>query len=226
MSQAAILVKQADYLLVDFDGPICSIFAGLKPEEAAALFRQRLESCGIFIPLQARGLSDPLEIFRITATVHSDHAEPIQRMLASIEAEAVKSASPTPYAHDVLISVARSGRRISIVSNNSEQAIRAYLRLHALEQYIFSIAARDHNPSLMKPSPYLIDHAVAELDQEAARGVLVGDSVSDIAAAREARIPSIGYANNPGKDKRLANAGADAIIMSMGALITQPVSRR
>ena len=38
---------------------------------------------------------------------------------------------------------------------------------------------------------------------------LVGDSVSDIVAARRAGVASVGYANKPGKHEKLRDAGAD-----------------
>ena len=38
--------------------------------------------------------------------------------------------------------------------------------------------------------------------------MFVGDSESDVMAGRAAGIPTIGYANRPGKRQRLAEAGA------------------
>ncbi|MCA1701505.1 MAG: HAD hydrolase-like protein [Actinobacteria bacterium] len=48
--------------------------------------------------------------------------------------------------------------------------------------------------------------------------ILVGDSVSDITAARQAGIRSIGYANAIGKRRALSEVGADIIIDDMAAL--------
>ena len=45
--------------------------------------------------------------------------------------------------------------------------------------------------------------------------VLVGDSATDVAAARAAGVACVGYANKPGKAERLAAAGADAIVTDM-----------
>jgi phosphoglycolate phosphatase len=46
----------------------------------------------------------------------------------------------------------------------------------------------------------------------------VGDSVTDIEAARAAGVRSIGYANKPGKFGQLTAAGADAVVTEMAAL--------
>ena len=47
---------------------------------------------------------------------------------------------------------------------------------------------------------------------------LVGDSITDIVAARAAGVASVGYANKPGKHETLRNAGADSVIEDMRAL--------
>ncbi len=43
----------------------------------------------------------------------------------------------------------------------------------------------------------------------------VGDSLTDVKAAQAAQVPCIGYANKPHKAQVLADAGADALILSM-----------
>jgi phosphoglycolate phosphatase len=47
---------------------------------------------------------------------------------------------------------------------------------------------------------------------------LVGDQVSDITAAHAADLAAIGYANKAGKDERLTQAGADAVITRLAEL--------
>ncbi len=56
------------------------------------------------------------------------------------------------------------------------------------------------------------------LDAEPGECTLVGDSVSDIQAARLASVHSIGYANEPGKRESFTAAGAGAIIDSLADL--------
>ena len=70
------------------------------------------------------------------------------------------------------------------------------------------IARTSHDPALLKPSPHLIIQAVEALDAEPGECTLVGDSVTDVQAARLASVQSIGYANEPGIPERLAAAGA------------------
>jgi beta-phosphoglucomutase-like phosphatase (HAD superfamily) len=63
----------------------------------------------------------------------------------------------------------------------------------------------------MKPNPQPVTATVTALAVTPGACVLVGDSVSDIEAARAAGVHTIGYANKPSKHDRLAAAGADAI---------------
>jgi beta-phosphoglucomutase-like phosphatase (HAD superfamily) len=61
------------------------------------------------------------------------------------------------------------------------------------------IARTSPDPYLLKPSPHLIEQAVTANNSDPAACTLMGDSVTDIDAAREAGTHSIGYANKPGK---------------------------
>ena len=80
------------------------------------------------------------------------------------------------------------------------------------------IARSSPDPALLKPSPHLIDQAVAANNAVPAECTLVGDQVTDILATREAGTHSIGYANKPGKSQDLTDAGADAVITNLAHL--------
>ena len=120
-----------------------------------------------------------------------------------------------------------SGRSVAVVSNNSARAVHSYLARHGLDDRISLVVARtNHDPALLKPSPHLITQAVDALDAEPGECTLVGDSVTDIQAARLASVHSIGYANKPGKRERFTAAGAGAIINSLADLaLTAPCTR-
>ena len=123
------------------------------------------------------------------------------------ELAAVATAAPTPYVHDVVTACQNSGRSVSVVSNNSARAVHAYLARHGLDDRISLVVARtSHDPALLKPSPHLITQAVEALDAEPGECTLVGDSVTDVQAARLASVHSIGYANKPGKRERLSRS--------------------
>jgi phosphoglycolate phosphatase len=115
---------------------------------------------------------------------------------------------------------AESGHKLGVVSNNSAQAVHEYLVLHRLDGYVSAISARtSSDPSLMKPSPYLLTQALSDLDIPPADALFVGDSVTDVEASIAARVRCIGYANKPGKAERLTAAGTVARVDWMTELL-------
>ncbi len=71
---------------------------------------------------------DPLDVFRGTCQLSRETSAAVQRVLTSLELQAVASARPTPGAAELVKEARQSGRSVAIVSNNSGAAFRAYLR--------------------------------------------------------------------------------------------------
>jgi HAD superfamily hydrolase (TIGR01662 family) len=224
----ARLVIRADHLLLDFDGPVCHIFASVPASRVAARLRELIASHVPALPADLANEHDPLQILRHTATLAPSLAATVESTLRAAEEEAAALATPTRHADDVIRAANATGRSVAIVSNNSEAAVRAYLTARGLARHVDVIAARTSpDPALMKPSPYLVRQAVEALDADPAACVLVGDSTTDIDAARAAGVASIGYANKPDKRERMTEAGADAIIDTMAAIaVTLRASHR
>jgi phosphoglycolate phosphatase-like HAD superfamily hydrolase len=214
------VVSRARHLLLDFDGPICSVFAGMSDDTVAKKLRHRLAAVGVAIPAEVRSISDPLEVFRAVAARGRNVGQRAQRELTLLEVQAVRTAQPADGAAELITAARQSGRSVTIVSNNSGQAVAAYLADHRLAPYVSAVIGRDDpNPVHMKPSPYRVRQAVQILQAVSEECVLVGDSVSDITAAHAADVAAIGYANKPGKHQRLAQAGADAVVTRLADLI-------
>jgi beta-phosphoglucomutase-like phosphatase (HAD superfamily) len=75
-----------------------------------------------------------------------------------------------------------------------------------------AVAARTgHDPAILKPSPYLIRRAASGLGTVPSACAMIGDSPSDIAAARSAQASSIGYTTTPGGTQQLLAAGAELV---------------
>ncbi|GIE32269.1 hydrolase [Actinoplanes italicus] len=217
------LIANTRCLLIDFDGPICSVFAGypaaaVADELRTAIRRQRGE-----LPRAVADLSpDPLQILVEVAALGDDSLTcEIGDVLRDAENTAVAVATPTPGANDLLRAAHETGRRVAIVSNNASAAIEAYLRDHDLIRYVDGLAARfdGMDPHLLKPHPFLLECGLTAVGLDRDDAVFIGDSVSDIEAGRAAQIPTIGYANKSGKHQRLTDAGADLVIESMNSLV-------
>jgi phosphoglycolate phosphatase len=212
------IVARTRHLLLDFDGPICSIFAGLPPATIADRLRKLLGDSA-HLPNQIARTEDPFAVFAYAATISEDLAARVEAEMTDQELAAVPTAAPTPYVHEVVTACQNSGRSIVVVSNNSSQTVHAYLTRHGLDDRISLVIARtNHDPALLKPNPHLIIQAVDALDAEPEECTLVGDSVTDIQAAHLASVHSIGYANEPDKHERFNDAGAGAIINSLADL--------
>ncbi len=215
-SALGAIIARTRWLLLDFDGPICSIYAGLPAPTVAEKLRKLIPGD---LPDEIANTPDPIEVFCYSATVSDELAARVESEMADLEVAAVPTADPTPYVHQVIASARESGRIVGVVSNNSPRAVNAYLDRHGLRGGIRLVVARtSHDPALLKPSPHLINEAVRGLDADPAKSALVGDSLTDIEAAHSARVASIGYANKHGKRERMMELRAGVIIASMADL--------
>jgi phosphoglycolate phosphatase len=216
------LLSRARCLLIDFDGPICAIFAGYSaPTVAAELHTVIAIQLGTVPPDIARLTANPLHILRRVADL--DDAEltrTVADALRDAELAAVAAATPTPGAEDVLRAAHETGRRVAIVSNNHGDAVEKYLHTRDMIRYVGGIAGRvdGMDPRQLKPDPLLVRAGLATVGACAADGVIVGDSESDIEAGWAADVATIGYANKPGKHGRLTNAGADVVVDAMAEI--------
>ena len=204
-------------LLLDFDGPVCAIFAGYSGSTVAEELRTELRRQGIEVPESLISQSDPLEVLRWTASLgEASVTRAIEDALCTAELRAVRSAAPTPYAREVIVAARKAGKPIAVVSNNSAGAVIEYLTAKRLAGYITSVVGRAYaDPGRMKPNPEPILHAVFDLGAQPNECVLIGDSLGDIAGARAAGVPVIGYANRPTKAEPFVEAKADAVVTSL-----------
>lgn len=213
------IVAATRHLFLDFDGPICSIFAGLKPETVAARLRDIISAHNIAMPADVTTASDPFAVFAWAATISPNLAAEVESAMTNLEVTAVPTAEPTPGVHSLITSCRESGRTITVVSNNSDRAVRAYLARHALGGPIGTVIARTSpDPSLLKPCPHLLHQAIVASGAQPDACALLGDQLSDIEAARHAGTHSIAYANKPTKYESFVDANADAIITSLATV--------
>jgi phosphoglycolate phosphatase len=211
------LLARTRYLLLDFDGPICAIFAGRSPRDVVLELLALVESEVVDVPEALRSASDPFDVLRFAASVGPEVAARVERAFTSAEVHAVSTAAPTPGAVEVIGAWREAGRHVAVVSNNSRAAVSAYLAAHQIEADAV-VARTSSDPSLLKPNPHLVTTAIATLHGSKEASVFVGDSVSDVEAAQAAGIDAIGYANKPGKRERLTDAGATFVIDDVRAL--------
>lgn len=210
------VLRPVKHVLVDFDGPVCSVFAGLPAAEVAERLRTALLTNGEEVPASCEAETDPLALLRHLSIERPDLAAATDTALTRLEEEAVQLARPTLGGESVLRACATSGRTVWLVSNNASSAIQAYLNLHGLSDQVTGVFGRvPGDPSSMKPSPRLLLDAMDAATARPAECIFIGDAVRDVEAGDAAGVATIGYANKPGKDVALAAAGAVTVVGSM-----------
>ncbi|MER6827413.1 HAD family hydrolase [Streptosporangium sp. NPDC000563] len=213
------IFRQSRAVLLDFDGPVCSVFAGLPAPVVAARLKQLLQDEGAELPQDVAELDDPLKVLRRTASFAPKLVDKVEAAFIGYEVEAAGCAEITPGVREFLDACAAEGRPVVIVSNNSEPAIESFLGLVKLREQIAGVVGRPiGNPAEMKPHPRSALRACEMVNVPPGETVLIGDSDFDMQAAVNAGVLSIGYANEPEKETKLARTGAKAVISSMQEL--------
>jgi beta-phosphoglucomutase-like phosphatase (HAD superfamily) len=220
LGAAEQLLARASCLLLDFDGPMCRLFANSSPRLIAGAMRAHLAGRGVEITDPAYADSDdPHWIIR--APIAPSAARELEEILADSEEQAAVSATGTRHADDFVRGMAGRGVRLAVTTNNAPAAVHAYLDRHGLggyfEKRVYGRSA--HDPQLMKPHPDCLQRALADLRVTAGECLMIGDSLADADAAVAAGIPFLGYAASPRKVPRLRAHHPHAVVVGMDRLI-------
>ena len=206
-------------LLLDFDGPICDLFAVLPAAAVAQRLKQLAASFSATVAPDGPGEHvGPIGVLRRTAAAGDITSWTlIADALRDAEVEATSSAIPTPAAHDAIVAAWSTGRKVAIVSNNAFEAVTTYLSVHRLERYISYIAARRDglHPNLLKPNSHLIHQALTALRVTPDLAMFIGDAVDDVRAGRAAGVSVTGCTGDPDKSSAMLAAGAEAVLLTV-----------
>lgn len=219
MTDPRKLLSVASALLLDFDGPICSTFHAYPPARVTCELADAVRDTGAVVPEQPARMG-PHDFLAWVGERIPDLVERVELELARIERIAVADAAPTPYAAEVVRAAELVGLPVGIVSNNATEAIERYLELHGIVGVRVVYGRPADRLDRMKPDPWLLRQAASSLGVDLGGCVLVGDSETDVEAARAADVPVIGYATSPDGADELARAGADPVLTSMADLAT------
>ena len=212
-------LRSSRYVLLDFDGPVCSAFAGYPAPEVADALRADALDAEIVLPVDLLDERDPMKVLLGLWEVAPQHHERAEALLAAAEVTSVATASPTPGAIPFLRACADTRRPVAVVSNNSPECVISFLEKHDLTPLVQGVFGREKSsPHLMKPNPHLPLLALQALGAEAEATILVGDSTTDIEVAHAVGAVAIGYANKSGKRSQFGKLRADVIVRHMGAL--------
>ncbi|GAB3247840.1 HAD family hydrolase [Kineosporia babensis] len=186
------LAAATHFVLLDFDGPVCDLFANLPADAVAASVLDELEGMlGGPVDEDLADIDDPLDLLDGVSEIYPQLLPAVDSAVREAEADAGALAPLTAGAVDFLQVCVDSGRRLAIVSNNGAEAVRTVLDLHDLSERVLHVQGRDPDPRLMKPDPTPLLQAMRALGADPTRTTMIGDSSSDMLAARAAGIEAI-----------------------------------
>ncbi|MFE1230779.1 HAD family hydrolase [Streptomyces sp. NPDC058745] len=218
--QLSDILANARVILLDFDGPVCDVFAGSPAPEVAKQLTALLSVQDASAGTRAAATDDPIEVLRIAHEANAEVGQQVEEALTAAEVEAVAVAGPPTRGSVAALQAARSsGRAVVVVSNNSADCVERFLELHGLEEYVAKVVGRPSGqPHLMKPNPFPLITAAEQVHMDVTNCTLIGDSLTDIEAAHAAGTTVIAYANKPHKADLFADAHADVITEDMQAI--------
>lgn len=194
----ADLAASTRYVLLDFDGPVCDLFAALPPDMIAATLLDELEAdLGEGLDEELRDIDDPLDLLDGVSELQPELTGRVDASIREAEMDAAALAPLTAGSTDFLRACARTGRAVAIVSNNGAEAVRTLLGLHGLGVLVQHVQGRDADPRLMKPDPAPLLRAIEALAADPELTTMIGDSSSDIIAAQAAGVRSIAVLSPP-----------------------------
>ncbi|MFI6409113.1 HAD family hydrolase [Streptomyces sp. NPDC050548] len=218
------LITGARFVLFDFDGPICRLFAGLSAEDVAKDLVSWLERQGLreLLTKREREHPDPHVVLHAVNKRHprSDLVDELEELLTQQELKAVDSAYPTPYADPLIRTWSAVGVRLAVATNNSARTVADYLQGRDLiDCFAPHVYGRTNDLELLKPNPHCLNRALRAMGAAPADALMIGDTPTDFEAARQAGIPFLGYAGKPSKETLLRRAGAEAVVDSFEPLL-------
>ncbi len=116
---------------------------------------------------------------------------------------------PFPRVPATLGKLKKEGARLAVLTNKPHDMAELLLPKVALDSYFSAVFGAGRKP-YSKPDPRLFQDTVEALGGPGAGAIMIGDSITDVATARAAKVPvilvSYGYTPEPA-----ATLGADAV---------------
>ncbi|OSP43586.1 MULTISPECIES: HAD family hydrolase [unclassified Streptomyces] len=224
------LLSTARAVLFDFDGPVTDLFGGNPTQPVAERIKSVVRPLWGPLPQDIEECRDSHVILRLLRDAYDQPAltalgpRPLteaEAIVTSQEYDAVASADPVPGVTAAVDALLRAkGTALAIVSNNSDGPVWEFLKRHGLQSGFGVVVGRDpHELRHMKPDPYSVKQAVAQLGLEPADCLLIGDQLTDLEAALSAGTRFLGYSRSADRAKAMSRQGAELVITSYRPLI-------
>lgn len=149
----------------------------------------------------------------------AQHAQVKQVFMDYYHAEPCKLSDCYPGVREGLALLEENNIRMGVVTNKNEEFVAPILETLGIDRHM-SIIIGGNTLAERKPHPLPLLHAAEAFGTKPTSALMVGDSVSDVKAARAAdfQIVCVSYGYNHGQDIRTTNP--DAVIDSLAELPT------
>jgi len=213
--------KQWDAVLFDFDGTLVDS----APDIIAALNRLLGELGHAHVDYHAfrtragdgaRNLLEQVLTGRGARFAEAEWPGLVERLLAHYYEIMTDNTRPYPAVPDILAEIYQSGMALAVCTNRTQATTDRLLSHFGLAQMFGAVLGAD-TVSAKKPDARHLFEAIERLGAAPERTIMVGDTATDVAAARNAGIKvvavSYGYSARPAAD-----LGADAVLADFAEL--------
>lgn len=215
-------------LISDFDRTLVELYSDNMLLELLEELRKIYISYGISEVTLAQ-YENPYELWSsiykyINENYNTFLATKIQLIATSVitdfEIKASKKACLLTGVLDTLMWLSVMKIKCVIVSTNSKEAIHYFLRKNDMSNLITEVYGRDNDLAMedLKPSPTLIQRAIANNGSIPESTMYIGDSKEDMVAGNSAGIPVIGVITGNSTAEELISSGAHIVLSNFSSL--------
>lgn len=166
------------------------------------------------------GLSLPQALARLAPDAPPDcHVRALEAYKSSFRAARTEGRLEEPLYPGIAALLERlhaAGRALGVATGKSDRGLVSCLTQHCVRDLFVTLQTADRHPS--KPHPAMLEAALHEAGVAPAQAVMVGDTVFDIAMAKEAGVRAIGVAWGYHEPAELLEAGAAGVAASVEEL--------
>ncbi|WP_437069133.1 SAV_2336 N-terminal domain-related protein [Streptomyces sp. enrichment culture] len=219
------LLTDAQTVLFGFDGPLTRLFTAQGAREAALHLlglvaelrdpEDALAGRPLGVESPREGFPHPLDVLR--AFAHDPLGPLLRARLDELELRAVPDAPATHRSATLARTLHHTGRRVAVVTDVCEQAVRRCLAPYDLP--LAGLHGRTDDLTRLMPDPSCLLRALEAAGRPAATGLLITSSPAEVTAARRIGVPCVGLARNPTAEQRLRETGCDVTVSSLNPLL-------
>jgi HAD superfamily hydrolase (TIGR01549 family) len=208
-------------VIFDLDGTIATFnldYKTVRAEVRGYLMKMGVPASVVNVNENIFDMLKKTELFMINSGKTTNMIDQIRRESLQIaekyEIEAAANTNLLPGAVDALKELRKLGLKIGLCTINSVNSTEFILERFKLKKYFDAIITRNQ-VTRFKPEPEHCNAALETMNTSAVQTAMVGDSVTDIQAAKEIKATAIGLPTGVSTKEQLINQGANYIITSI-----------